>query len=160
MTLHHKYMLSLAQLAACATLFALMPEYSHADDTSCRFTTVTAVGFGAYDVFSGTPNNNGVGSLRIRCQGGGSKTFIVRLSTGQSHIYSTRVMRSGANVLTYNLYTSAARNVVWGDGTGGSSTMAVNRNSTTTLSLYGQIPAGQDVAVGIYSDNITATVDF
>lgn len=159
MTLRHKYMLSLARLAGCAALFTLIPQYSLAAP-SCTFTTVTAVGFGAYDVFSGTPNNNGVGSLRIRCQGGGSETFIVRLSDGQSHSYFPRVMRSGANTLTYNLYTSAARNVVWGDGTGGSSTMAVNRNSTTTLSVYGQIPAGQDVAVGIYSDNITATVDF
>ena len=159
MILHHKYMLSLARLAGCATLFAFIPQYS-LSAPSCAITSVTAVGFGAYDVFSGTPNNNGVGSLKIGCQGGGSRTFIVRLSTGQSHSYSPRVMRSGANALTYNLYTSAARNIVWGDGTGGSSTMAVNRNSTTTLSLFGQIPAGQDVAVGIYSDSITATVDF
>jgi spore coat protein U-like protein len=69
-------------------------------------------------------------------------------------------MRSGANVLTYNLYTSAARTVIWGDGTGGSSTISARSNSTTILDLFGQIPAGQDVGVGTYTDSITTTVIF
>jgi spore coat protein U-like protein len=69
-------------------------------------------------------------------------------------------MRNGGNSLGYNLYTSASRNVVWGDGTGGSSTMIVNKNRNTTLSVFGQIPAGQDVAVGTYSDNITTIINF
>jgi spore coat protein U-like protein len=69
-------------------------------------------------------------------------------------------MKSGGNILNYNLYTSAARIVVWGDGSGGSSTMSVNRNNTTTLSVFGQIPAGQDAAVGAYTDNITTTISF
>jgi spore coat protein U-like protein len=69
-------------------------------------------------------------------------------------------MKSGRNSLGYNLYISAARNVVWGDGAGASSTMIVNKNRTTTLSVFGQIPAGQDVAVGIYTDSITIIINF
>ena len=125
----------------------------------CNFTSVTGVGFGAYDVFSAAPNNNGVGSLRIRCQGGG-KSAVVTLSAGQSGSYALRRMTSGSNRIDYNLYTSAARTVVWGDGTGGSATQSVASNSTTTLSVFGQIPAAQDAAVGVYSDNIIATVNF
>jgi len=122
----------------------------------------TAVTFGRYDVFSlpATPNDSGVGSLEIRCIGGGDTTFPVTLSTGRSNNYASRVMSSGANLLTYNLYTSAARTVVWGDGTGGSSAVAAARNSTTRLNVFGRIPGGQDAAVGNYSDFITATVIF
>lgn len=126
---------------------------------SCRFSTVTPVNFGVYNVFNTLPDNDGVGSIRVVCSGGGGP-FVVTLSSGQSSSYASRVMRSGANTLNYNLYTAAARTLVWGNGTGGSGTMTWTKNSTTTLSVYGQIPAGQDVPVGVYTDNITAIVNF
>lgn len=148
-----------AILSACTALFAVISQPSLAAP-SCTFTSVTAVSFGAYDVFAAVPNNNGVGGLTIRCIGGGGPSFAVTLSTGQSNSYAARVMKSGANQLTYNLYTNSARTVIWGDGTGGSSMMTAAANSTTTLSVFGQIPAGQDVPVGTYTDSITATVTF
>ncbi len=126
---------------------------------SCTVSSVASVSFGAYDVFTTLPNNNGIGSITIRCTGGG-RANIVMLSTGQSNSYASRVMKSGANLLNYNLYTSAARNVVWGDGTGGSSTMSAAANRSTTLNIFGRIPARQDAAVGTYTDSITATVNF
>jgi spore coat protein U-like protein len=141
-----------------AALYILLSPTAHAE-TSCAIDSVTAVNFGTYDVFSPLANNNGIGSISIRCQGGGP-TFLVTLSKGQSNSYASRIMNSGGNSLNYNLYTSAARIVVWGDGTGGSSAMAANRNSTTTLSVFGQIPAGQDAAVGIYTDSITTLINF
>ena len=143
--------------AAC-TVLILFSQAALAD-TSCTIDSVSAVNFGTYDVFSPQSNNNGVGSLTISCRGGNS-AIIVELSSGQSNTFVSRAMRSGRNLLGYNLYTSAARNVVWGDGTGGSSTMGINKNRTTTLSVFGQIPAGQDVAVGTYADNITTVVNF
>jgi spore coat protein U-like protein len=103
-------------------------------------------------------NNNGVGSLSIKCTGGANS--VITLSTGQSNSFTKRVMRSGVNALNYNLYTSTAHAQVWGDGSGGSSVVATVNNGTITLNVFGQIPAGQDVAVGIYTDNITVTVNF
>lgn len=145
-------------LGILAGLFFTLSQLAFAD-TSCAINSVTAVDFGAYNVFSSF-NNNGVGSITIRCQGGGGSSFLVSLSSGQSNNYASRMMKSGANILNYNLYTSAARTVVWGDGTGGSSMMTANKNSTTTLSIYGQIPAGQDASIGAYSDNITTIINF
>jgi len=139
------------------TILVLLSQPTFAA-TSCDINSVTAVDFGIYDVFSAI-NNNGVGSITIRCQGGGS-SFLVTLSSGQSNNYVSRIMRSGGNSLNYNLYTSAARNVVWGDGSGGSSSMSANKNTTTTLSVFGQIPAGQDIAIGTYSDNISTIINF
>jgi spore coat protein U-like protein len=158
-TRRHARAFSLARLGAGAALLAAVSQPSLAAP-SCTFTSVTAVSFGNYDVFATLPNNNGVGSLTIRCIGGGGPSFVVTLSTGQSNSYASRVMKSGVNPLNYNLYTSAARTVVWGDGTGGSSAGTAPANGTTALSVFGQIPAGQDAAVGTYTDSITATVNF
>jgi len=136
--------------------------FSPFGDAACTITS-TSVAFGAYNVFSApaAPNDTGVGTLRIDCRGGGAATnFPVALSTGQGGSYATRVMNSGANLLNYNLYTSIARSTVWGDGTGGSVAPTVRRNRTTTLSVYGRIPGGQDAAVGNYADTIIATVTF
>jgi spore coat protein U-like protein len=141
-------------------LIILFCQVAIAVAARCSFTTINGVGFGAYDVFSATNNNNGIGSITINCNGSGS-SFVVKLSTGQSNTYASRVMRSGANQLNYNLYTSAARVVVWGDGTGGSSTKTIsNKDDDETLTLFGQIPAAQDARVGIYNDSIIATVNF
>jgi len=126
---------------------------------ACQFTNVSEVNFGAYNVFAISPNQGGVGSLRIKCQGGG-KTATVMLSSGQSHHLSNRTLRNGAHSLNYNLYTSAARTIVWGDGSAGTSTMSAGKNATTVLDVFGSIPEGQDPAVGNYTDNIVVTVNF
>src|SRR5487761_2423724 len=134
--------------AACSLL--ILFSQAALADSSCTIDSSSGVSFGPYNVFSSLPNNNGVGNLTISCHGGNS-ALIVELSSGQSNTFVSRTMRSGRNLLVYNLYTSAARNVVWGDGTGGSSTLGINKNRTTTLSVFGQIPAGQDAAVGTYA---------
>lgn len=127
---------------------------------ACNFKSATGVGFGLYNVFDLLPNTSGVGSLTIACQGGSGSAYDVSLSTGQSHSFTSRSMKHGAMTLSYNIYTSAARSLVWGDGTGGSSTQSAYKNTTATLTLFGQIPAGQDVANGIYTDTLIATVNF
>lgn len=159
MTQRNPFRIAFARQVLYAAFVALVPQASLAA-TSCRFTSVSPVGFGVYDVFATSPNNNGVGSITIDCKDGGNDNFDVTLSTGQSHSYTTRVMQSGGNRLNYNLYTSADRSAVWGDGHGASQLMTVRKNKTTTLSIFGQIPAGQDAAVGTYTDLIVVTVTF
>jgi spore coat protein U-like protein len=159
MNRRNSFMIELARYVLCAATLALVSQTSLAA-ASCRFTSVSPVSFGVYDVFATQPNNNGVSSITIDCKGSGNDPFDVTLSTGQSHSYTTRTMGSGANHLDYNLYTGADRSAVWGDGHGGSQLMTVRKNRATTLNVFGQIPAGQDVAVGTYTDSIVATVNF
>lgn len=137
-----------------AGLFVFLPVRA-----DCQFSSLGDVNFGTYDVFATQPNTSGVGSLIIKCTGG-KQSPAVMLSAGQSQNYVTRTLRSGANALNYNLYTSAARNLVWGDGTGASGVMVADKNHTVVLNIYGSIPAGQDPAVGLYTDNIIVTIDF
>ena len=152
-------MLRNAIFGVTAASFAVLPQPLFAA-SSCSFSSITSVSFGAYDVFSALSNYNGVGSITILCGSGSGPNFVITLSTGQSNTYSSRVMKSGGNSLNYNLYTSAARTVIWGDGTGGSNVMTAAKHSTTSLSIFGEIPAGQDAAVGTYTDSIITTVNF
>ena len=147
--------MSLPALFVGAVLLALLSPAAFA--AKCTVEAIGGANFGAYEVFSAAPNTSGVATLSVDCQG---SIGIVELSQGRSHNYAVRQLRSGSNTLDYNLYTSAARSMVWGDGSGVSSTMTAAKNQTTLLTVFGQIPAGQDVAVGSYSDNITVTVNF
>ena len=131
---------------------------------SCTVTT-TGVSFGTYNPVSSTANES-TGIVRVRCillaELAGS--FTIDLSSGVSGSYMQRTLRNGASSLNYNLYTTAARNQIWGDGTGGSA--RITRNFAALLlvddsvTVYGQILAGQNVRAATYSDTITVTVTY
>jgi spore coat protein U-like protein len=138
---------------------------------TCGIST-PGVSFGAYDVFA-VSAVNGTGTLSVTCSliapaNDGNVSYVITLSTGSSNSFVQRQMFSGANPLGYNLYTSNTYSVVWGDGTGSTQTISgtmklnkfTNPSQTVMQTVYGQIPALQDAAVGGYSDNVTATVSF
>ena len=129
------------------------------------------VSFGPYNVFTAAPVNIN-GTISITCSrvvGEISVTvsYEIFLATGQSNSFVQRQMKSGTNTLGYNLYRANNHAVVWGDGTGSTQTVTGsltlnNANPTRTVSktVFGQIPALQDVAVGNYSDNVPVTVNY
>jgi spore coat protein U-like protein len=74
-----------------------------------------------------------------------------------------RQLSSGADKLQYNVYTSASRTVLFGDGSFGASSLLVGQIKTTaqqTTNFYGRIPAGQDVPAGAYSATLVVTLNF
>jgi spore coat protein U-like protein len=139
---------------------------------TCSIST-PGLNFGSYDVFAGAATT-GAGTLSITCSlippaNDGKVSYATSLSTGSSNSFVQRQMRSGANILGYNLYTSNAYSVVWGDGTGATATVAgnmqldkvTNPSQTVKQTVYGRIPALQDAGVApLYLDNVTATVNF
>ena len=130
---------------------------------NCTFDVASGVAFGTYDPFAGGATTSN-GTLAFRCTGVGSGTVdvTVTLSKGSSTTYTPRTM-TGPATMDYNLYIDPFGLLIWGDGTGGSfpfGPFSVSNNQTVTLTIYGQIPAGQDLAPGSYSDTITASVNY
>jgi spore coat protein U-like protein len=127
--------------------------------------TATAVSFGTYDPLSSAADDS-TGTVRVRCTlvVALAGSFTVSLSTGGSGNYAARNLHNGASNLLYNLYTNTTRAQVWGNGTGGSVSvsqtfsglLAIDRS----LTIYGRIPAGQNVPAGTYSDTILVTVTY
>jgi len=96
-------------------------------------------------------------------------SYTIDLSAGSSGSLAARTMQSIPNLLYYNLFTTTARNIVWGDDTGGTSDVAgsmrlgflfLPSTRTNTHTIFGRIAAGQDIPPGGYSDTIVVTVTY
>ncbi|MFI5197152.1 MAG: spore coat U domain-containing protein [Thermoanaerobaculia bacterium] len=144
---------------ALLPLFALVPR---ADALTCTFGSITGVNFGPYDVL-GASAVKSTGTITYSCTNVGTRSvMVINLSTGTSGTFANRTLRSGANILNYNLYSTAANTQVWGDGNGTTYQYSIDPTDKNahTLTVYGTIPAGQDVGVGSYTDTITITMNF
>jgi spore coat protein U-like protein len=134
--------------------------------------TAGGVAFGAYDPLATTPDDS-TGTVTVTCVNTGPANtrvdFSVALSTGVSGAYSQRYMKSGTPRLNYNLYRDAARTIVWGNGSSGTSSIAGtltvgpgagNGTKSATYTVYGRAPALQDATPGAYSDSIVITLTY
>ena len=149
-------------LMALLMLVAL-PAWS-APPTGCTINSLSGLSFGSYDVFSLTADT-GTASFTVQNCSNGKSSYTAALSTGGgSYTSRTMTLVGGTEKLSYNLYTSSAYTTVWGDGTGSTSTVAgtgsTGASGGTTVTIYGRIPAGQDVSAGSYSDSLTLTITF
>jgi spore coat protein U-like protein len=126
---------------------------------SCTVST-TSVNFGGYNVFTVSATDS-TGTITIDCNGS-AHDIVVTLSKGASSSYNPRTMLKGSEALSYNLYRDAARTSIWGDGTGGTSTYTNPNppNGPFNVTIYGSVPAGQDVSAGVYSDTVSAVINF
>jgi len=163
--------LNKAKVMACALLCTFLSRSALA--ASCSVSANPAI-FGSYD---NTLNESAVATISGTCSKGDPADpdmtgTTLTLSTGSSNAFNPRQMTKGSDRLDYNLYTSAARTIVWGDGTAGTGTVAaltiqpngrfLNHNSSRNFAIpaYGRIPGNQDAVPGTYSDTITVTMSY
>jgi spore coat protein U-like protein len=148
-----------------AAVVVVAPTESRAGSTCNNPLVVVAtdVAFGNYFALSPTAVTSN-GTITVSCPQITDElpSLTIALSQGISGSYSPRQMAFGAERLSYNLYTTAAFAMIWGDGTGGSSVLGVGSNPSFTSShtVYGRIPSGQSIAPGSYADLITVTVTY
>jgi spore coat protein U-like protein len=145
-------------VAAGAWLFSTTSAFAQAP--SCTIST-TSVAFGNYNVFTTTPDDS-TGTITYRCNSTAANISI-SLSDGSSTTFSPRTLRKGSEVLSYNLYRNAARTQIWGNGTGGTSVYTQSNppnNQNVNVTVYGRIPALQDVSAGNYTDTVSAVINF
>jgi spore coat protein U-like protein len=126
-----------------------------------------SLAFGGYNPFR-SAHTDANGSISVTCNGASGEliTYAIALNAGGSGVFGMRTMRYGAAyALNYNLYTSAARSMVWGDGNAG--TMFVTDSFTLSGSqvtrnypVYGRVFSRQNLPVGNYTDSIVVTLSF
>lgn len=127
--------------------------------------STTGLNFATYDPFApGASSITGGVSVSCRATLAIGVTYAVQLGAGASGSIAARRMTNGVSVLNYQLYTDAARTVVWGDGTGGSGVvsdgflLAALATVNRTYTAYGTIPARQRVSAGTFGDVVTVLV--
>lgn len=131
---------------------------------SCSVST-TPLAFGAYDPVganAATPLD-ATGGVVVTCTNGASTTVTLgqgsNANTGSTDAAPLRRMASGGNYLSYMLYQNAGHTTVWGN-TAGTGLAHTGTGTATTVTVYGRIAAGQNVASGSYADTVVATVTF
>jgi spore coat protein U-like protein len=150
-----------ATLLPAAVLALCVFAVSEATAAPTCTISATSVNFGSYNVFTGSATDS-TGTVTINCNGS-AHNVVVALSKGASATYNPRTMVKGSEVLSYNLFQDAARTSIWGDGTGGTATYTdanPANNTNVVLTVYGRVPAGQDVSAGAYSDTVSAVINF
>ncbi len=128
--------------------------------------TASGVSFGTYSMFDSSDKDSS-GNVTVSCTVllALFMTIHTELSVGNSGSYSTRQLRSGVRSLNYNLYTDTARQIIWGNGSGGTSRRTYSAFlsiGTTNIpyTVYGRIPRFQSSPSGTYTDSIVVTVIF
>lgn len=128
---------------------------------NCTITGST-LAFGAYNVLSSTVTQvTGTNALSVACTRGATAVTIA-LGSGNNAAHAsgtTRALSNGSgNYLSYELYTSNTYATVWN----ASNTVSYSPTSlaATSFTVYGEIPAQQNVLFGNYTDSVQATVSF
>lgn len=118
----------------------------------------TALAFGAYSVF-GTSNLTTATNFTFRCTP--NQYARLMLSQGSSGVFVPSRLMNG---VPYNIYLDAGGTQIWGDGSGGGVAYDVYnstpQNKVFTDSMYGIVPAGQDLAAGTYTDTVFAVLGY
>ena len=130
--------------------------------------SAAAIVFPSYDpvVANATTAATTTGSVTITCTKGSGPTIGLNAGANGGAVAGvTRAMANGTNHLGYELFQPAAapgNGGVWSD-IGGANPLNAGvspSKASRSFTIQAQIPAGQDVAVGSYSDTITATVNY
>ncbi len=125
--------------------------------------TAGAVNFGAYDPIGAnlTADLDQTGTMTVLCTKGATPTgVLLGASANTGGTYGTRTMASGTERLGYELFTNSARSTVWTPTTAVPVTGTFGVNNPKTLTIYGRVGHGQDVAAGSYADTVIATINF
>jgi spore coat protein U-like protein len=161
-----KFVLPFASLALLA--IALTPAEAMAATASASFTvsvtvqsacsvSATSMRFGTYN---GTATN-ATSSISVQCTH--STPYNVGLSEGLAPgagVANRMMVGPSSSLLGYSLRSSAGGTGNWGHTVGVDTVSGTGSGSAQTLSVLGQIPAGQSVQNGPYADTITVTVTY
>ena len=102
----------------------------------------------------------GAGQLTVQCTR--NDAYRVSLSGGSMGTVTSRHMAgpTGASV-NYQLYLDSGYAAIWGDGTAGTSQLTgVGTGLVQFIPIHARVPAQSTPAPGVYTDTVTATIEF
>lgn len=127
--------------------------------------SAVSLAFGAYNEFQ-IGHTDSTGHIAVTCHGapGELVAYTIALNAGGGSLIQRQMQSASGSLLNYNLYTTAARVIVWGDGSSGSATIgdayALRAGAVTrSYPVYGRVFSLQKVPVGLYNDGIVVTLN-
>ena len=125
--------------------------------------TVGALTFLSYDTTS-TADNTAQGTITSTCTSGGAAKITIGEGLGKhgdsSDAAPMRQMKSGSEVLAYDLYSDSTRSTEWGN-TADTGLAITGTGSSVITHVYGKIPKSQTVtAFNNFEDTISVTLTY
>lgn len=121
--------------------------------------SATDLNFGAYSSKSQAPVQ-GQTAITLVCGPGITAEISLDAGSGPGGNTNRRRMEqdAGSDQMDYDLFQDPGRTVHWGDRSGVDTLEVTTTGVSLAIPVYGQIPGGQRVRDGSYSDTITVRV--
>ena len=160
-------------LTFCIALTVVVPVSTLADSATatiavsatvrrnCTITT-TPLAFGTYDpvVANATAPLDATATVTIACTMGTPAT--IGLDDGSNVVASQRRLTNGSSAyMNYQMFLDSTHATVWGSESANQlDAGTAPSKEPRAFPVYGRIPSGQDVPIGLFSDAVVATVNF
>jgi spore coat protein U-like protein len=119
--------------------------------------SANALAFGTY---SGALINS-TSTISVTCTNSTAYNVGLNAGTGSGATVTNRSMTGpSAKLLGYKLFRDSGRTLNWGNTVGTNTVSGTGGGTLQSLTVYGQLPAGETVIPGSYADTITATVTY
>ena len=119
--------------------------------------SATNLSFGTYTGVVATSTS----TITVTCTNTSPYNVGLNAGTASGATVTTRKMSGpGGALLSYALYQDAAHTTNWGNTVGTDTVARTGNGNAQSLTVYGQVAAGQYVTPGAYADTITATITY
>jgi spore coat protein U-like protein len=130
-------------------------------EASCS-ASAAAMDFGKLDVLNAGANPI-EGNLSVTCTNGTAWTASADKGAGEGATIATRVLTGAAagSLLSYNLYTDAQRNTIWGDGQNNTGTLSgIGSGTATDTTIYAKATPAASMKPDTYQDTVGITINY
>lgn len=124
--------------------------------------TVPALSFGSYDplIANATAPADAAAVVRVSCTRNTSASFSFDFGLHAVNDAGRMMAGAGGDRLHYEIYRDSSRSLVWGQGSEALRLISKAASVPQEFTVFGRIPAQQEVEPGAYNDVLTAAVDF
>jgi len=100
-------------------------------------------------------------SITLTCTSGTAWNIGLDAGTFAGATVTTRKMTGpGTSSMSYSLFRNSGRTLNWGNTVGTDTLSGTGSGSAQSVSVYGRVPASQNLPAGSYQDTIIATITF
>lgn len=144
-----------------ADSLALRMDVSAKVVANCRL-TVPALSFGTYDPLVANSSDPADASsvVIVNCTRNTAASLSFDNGLNAAMDGARSMLGPGSGRLQYQIYRDSARTQVWATGAEAIHMTSKGVAQPERLTVFGRIPARQEVEPGAYTDVLTATVDF
>ena len=160
MTLQYASYAALSPAPACGTAMTAVPGSPFAANvTVINNCTIAATNITFATQSALASPVTGSGQLTVQCTN--NDAYRIGLSGGLLGTVTARTMTGLTSSISYQLYLDSGYATIWGDGTSGTSQLTgLGTGLVQAIPIYARVPSQSTPAPGVYTDTVTATIQF